>query len=119
MRNHVEGEQAAALQTEALLNSLQAPRPDIRPNCKAMIGQCQVMTVWMAANIAAIVSLLQPGTSDRMTEEQLAAEVRLLSAPCKQHAKQKILSASVFCTAYICAICNHHTSPVFVNISHR
>lgn len=80
MHTDWQEEQAAASHTEALLSSLQAPRPDVRPKCKAMIGQCQVMTIWMAANVAAMVRLVQPGSGDKLSTQGLAVEVRLFLA---------------------------------------
>ena len=80
MHDQLEEEPAAVLHKEALLSSLQAPRPDVRPRCKAMIGQCQAMTIWMAANVAAMVRLVQPGSGDKLSTQGLAGEVRLFLA---------------------------------------
>lgn len=50
------GLQQAALDSD--YNRVQAPQPDIRANCKAMIGFVQALTVFMAGCVASMQRVL-------------------------------------------------------------
>lgn len=44
--------------TAADLSSFEVPQPDVIPKCKAMIGFCQAMAVWMSCSAAIIQRLV-------------------------------------------------------------
>lgn len=65
------------------MSDLEVPRPDVTPECKAKIGYCQAMTVWMSANVAIIQRLAKLKTTKQSAaadarQDQLSAEVYIL-----------------------------------------
>ena len=60
------------------VDSLDVPQPDRGPSCKAMIGYCQAVTVWMAASVGVLHRLVELNRSPsviKLPEQQLSAEV--------------------------------------------
>ena len=59
--------------------SLEVPKPDVGPKCKAMIGICQALTVWMAActgTMQRVAELGKQGSSNGIHAQQLSVEVK-------------------------------------------
>ena len=60
-----------------VLGVLDVPKPDRGPSCKAMIGYCQALTVWMAASVTIaqrLVDLNKQASAVRILEQQLSVE---------------------------------------------
>lgn len=61
---------------KAALDSLEVPQPDVTSRCKAMIGYCQAMAVWMLATVAVMQRLAKLNkTSANRPHGTHAAEV--------------------------------------------
>jgi len=61
----------------SVLGALDVPKPDRGPSCKAMIGYCQALTVWMAASntiLQRLVDLNKQASVARIPEQQLSVE---------------------------------------------
>lgn len=64
------------------LASLEVPKPDVGPKCKALIGMCQACTIWMATctgTMQRVGELSKQGSSNSVHARQLAVEVRTLA----------------------------------------
>ena len=96
------------------LSSLEVPQPDVIPTCKAMIGFCQAMVVWMsctAAIIQRLAHLNQLTSAAEQRKQRLSLEASF--AP-KQLSCFCLLSRpiSVVC-ATIAMLCVHLVSSTF------
>ena len=63
----------------AVCASLEVPKPDVGSQCKAMIGICQALTVWMAActgTMQRVAELGKQGTGNGIHAQQLSVEVK-------------------------------------------
>ncbi len=61
----------------SVLGTLDVPKPDRGPSCKAMIGYCQALTVWMAASVTILqrlVDLNKQASVAKIPEQQLSVE---------------------------------------------
>jgi len=61
------------------------PKPDRGPSCKAMIGYCQAVTVWMAASVTILhrlVDLNKQASAARIPEQQLSVEASSTTLSC-------------------------------------
>lgn len=78
--------------------SLEIPKPDMGPQCKAMIGICQAYTVWMAActgTMQRVAELGKQGTGNGIHAHQLSVEVKsspLLKRSANMHCKVQLAS---------------------------
>jgi len=62
---------------DSVLGALDVPKPDRGPSCKAMIGYCQALTVWMAASVTILqrlADLNKQASAARIPEQQLSVE---------------------------------------------
>ncbi|DBA95867.1 TPA: hypothetical protein ACH3X1_001409 [Trebouxia sp. C0004] len=73
---------AASKPVGSVLGALDVPRPDRGPSCKAMIGYCQAVTVWMAASVTILQRLVDLNQQARNPQQQLSAEASFNSTPC-------------------------------------
>ncbi|KAL0023606.1 hypothetical protein WJX77_006297 [Trebouxia sp. C0004] len=69
---------AASKPVDSVLGALDVPRPDRGPSCKAMIGYCQAVTVWMAASVTILQRLVDLNQQASNPQQQLSAEVKKL-----------------------------------------
>ncbi|KAL3140347.1 hypothetical protein ABBQ38_004611 [Trebouxia sp. C0009 RCD-2024] len=86
------------------LASLEVPKPDVGPKCKALIGMCQARTVWMATctgTMQRVGELSKQGSSSSVHARQMAVEVRQLWSDASEgyrtglsHARQAIKLAT-------------------------
>ncbi len=61
----------------SVVGALDVLKPDRGPSCKAMIGYCQALTVWMAASVTILhrlVDLNKQASAARVPEQQLSVE---------------------------------------------
>lgn len=61
--------------------NLEVPKPDVGQQCKAMIGICQALTVWMATctgTMQRVGELSKQGSGNTVHAKQLSVEVEKL-----------------------------------------
>ena len=88
--------------TAAEYDSTEMPSPDVGPKCKAMIGFCQALTVWIAACA---------GIMQRLVDQQRDPSVRRLP----EHELSTEVRSSIFllCFVQLTRICNLQCSDSF------
>ena len=82
----------------SVVGALDVPKPDRGPTCKAMIGYCQALTVWMAASVTILhrlVDLNKQASAARIPEQQLSVEASSSSSSDLSHVALVLLQTSL------------------------